>query len=131
VGLIVAYTVADIGGNDSHTWLGLVNSLAVAVVAPVAGAVSDLVGRRYVGLTGVLLIIAGMIVVGTAHSMSVAIGGMALAGAGSGLAQTVGVAGACEIAPVKNRGAYLGTIYLFFILMAPASAYGILPLGNS
>jgi hypothetical protein len=124
VELTVAYTVEDIGGNGSHTWLGIVNCLAVAAVSPVAGAVSDLVGRRYIGLSGVLLIIAGMIVVGTAHTMS--IGGMALAGVGSGLAQTVGVAGACEMVPVKHRGAYLGTIYLVFTPMAPASAYGIL-----
>lgn len=115
----------DIGGNDSRTWLGIVNCLAVAAVAPVAGAVSDLIGRRYIGLLGLLLIIAGMIVVGTAHSMPVGIGGMALAGVGSGLAQTVGVAGVCEMVPVRSRGKYLGIIYLFFIVMAPASAYGI------
>jgi MFS family permease len=123
---MIAYIVADIGGDDSHTWLGIVNCLAVAAVAPVAGAVSDLVGRRFIGLAGIALIMAGMIVLGTAHSMQVAIAGMAIAGVGSGLAQTMGVAGVCEMVPVKSRGKWLGSIYLVFTPMSPASAYGIL-----
>ena len=124
--LMVAYTVVDIGGDDSHTWLGIVNCLAVAAVAPVAGAISDLVGRRYIGLSGIVLIMVGMVVLGTAKSMEVAIAGMAIAGAGSGLAQTMGVAGVAEMVPVKSRGKWLGSIYLLFTPMSPASAYGIL-----
>ena len=49
----------------------------------------------------------GMLVVGTAHTMEVAIGGMAIAGAGAGLSELIGAAGVAELAPVRSRGKYI------------------------
>lgn len=104
----------------------MVYALSFAAVAPVAGAVSDLAGRRYLGLSGAAIVIAGLIVLGTAQRMEIGIAGMAITGAGAGIAQTISVAGVSEIVPAKHRGAYLGTIYMLFFSMAPASAYGII-----
>jgi len=103
----------------------LVHSLAFAAVAPFAGHVSDLVGRRYICLAATVIIIVGMVVVGTAHEMAVAIIGMGIAGMGGGIGGTVAVAGILEIVPVKMRGRYLGTVFLIFIPMGPSVAYGI------
>jgi MFS family permease len=93
-------------------------------VAPFAGAISDLIGRRYVSLLGALLVCIGMIIVGTAHKMSVAIGGMAVAGAGAGLSELIGAAGVSELAPVKHRGAYIGTVFLLILPFSASAAYG-------
>jgi MFS family permease len=120
-----ANTYNDIGGFAIRTWLPLVHSLAFAAVAPFAGHVSDLVGRRYIALGATTLIIIGMVVFGTAHAMDVAIIGMAIAGMGGGIGGTVGVAGILEIVPVKMRGRYLGTVFLHFLPMGPSVAYGI------
>jgi MFS family permease len=122
--LIAEDIYTDIGGAEVYTWLALVNSLALAAVAPFAGAVSDLIGRRYVALQGAGLIIIGMIVVGTAHRMPIAIAGMAISGVGAGLSQVVGLAGVAELVPVYHRGKYLGKIFLLFSPMAASSAYG-------
>jgi MFS family permease len=122
--LIAANIASDIGGESVYTWLAMVNSLTFAAVAPFAGAVSDLVGRRYVALLGAGLVITGMIVVGTAHHMPIAIGGMAISGVGAGLSQVVGLAGVAELVPVHHRGKYLGKIFLLFSPMAASSAYG-------
>jgi MFS family permease len=108
----------------------MVYALAFASLAPVAGSISDLVGRRYLGLSGAAMVITGLIVLGTAQRMEIGIAGMAITGAGAGIAQTISVAGISEIVPAKHRGAYLGTIYMLFFPMAPASAYGS-PLNNS
>lgn len=62
----------------------------MAATAPFAGAMSDLMGRRYASLLGALLVVVGMIIVGTAHRVNVAIGGMAIAGVGAGLAEVIG-----------------------------------------
>lgn len=120
----------DLGGPKIYTWLGMVYTLAFASLAPVAGSISDLVGRRYLGLLGAVMVTAGLIVLGTAQRMEIGIAGMAITGAGAGIAQTISVAGIAEIVPAKHRGAYLGTIYMLFFPMAPASAYGR-PLSNS
>lgn len=117
---------ASIGGSDSYTWLALVNALALAAVAPFAGHLSDLIGRRYLGIVGTAFVLIGMTVVGTAHDMSVAVGGMAMAGAGSGIAQVIGIAGVMEVVPVKMRARFLCTIYLLFSPMAPAPAYAVI-----
>jgi|SRR5579859_5879758 len=122
--LILAFIAVDLNGPNSYTWLGMVYALAFAAVAPIAGAVSDLVGRRNFALSGCLIVIAGLVVVGTANRMDIGIGGMAIVGAGAGISQTMSVAGIAEIVPAKHRGAYLGTIYMCFFPMAPASAYG-------
>ena len=119
-----ANTVDDIGGFSIRTWLPLVHSLAFAAVAPFAGHVSDLVGRRYIAIAATVIIIVGMVVVGTAHRMAVAIIGMALGGMGGGIGGTVAVAAVLEMVPVNMRGRYLGTIFLIFLPMAPSVAYG-------
>ena len=121
----VAYTVADIGGTTSYAWLAIANTLALAAVAPFAGAISDLIGRRYVALLGAGLVVIGMIIVGTAHQMDVAIGGMAIAGAGAGLSELIGAAGVAELAPVRSRGKYIGTIFLLILPFAASAAYGL------
>ncbi len=52
----------------------LANLLALAAVCPFVGSLSDLMGRRYVAILGACLIILGMIVASTAHSMNIFIG---------------------------------------------------------
>ena len=71
-----------------------------------------------------------MIVVGTAHRMPVAIGGMAVAGVGAGIAFPIGVAGIVELVPVDQRGLYLGTVYLVFTCVAASPAYGSYALSS-
>lgn len=102
--IVIAYTVADISGAGSQAWLGVANTLSVAAVSPIAGSVSDLIGRRHACLLASAFVCIGCIVVGTAHRIDVAIGGSAITGVGSGLAETVGTAALLELAPVKSRG---------------------------
>ena len=64
----------DIGGADRWTWFVLANLLALASVCPFVGSLSDLFGRRYVAISGASLIILGIIVASTAHSMNTFIG---------------------------------------------------------
>lgn len=68
-----------------------------------------------------------MIVVGTAQKIEVAIGGTALVGVGGGVAELIGFAGIAEMAPVRSRGKYLGTAFLFNLPFGAAQAYGIFP----
>lgn len=116
--------VADIGGEKSVAWLGTASVVATAAVAPFAGAMSDLVGRRYLALLGSAFIIIGMVVVGTAERMDVAIGGTTVAGVGGAFAELVGFAGIAELAPVRKRGTYLGTAFLFSLPFGACQTYG-------
>jgi MFS family permease len=123
---LLAYTVADIGGATSFAWVAISYTLALAAIAPFAGAISDFIGRRYVALLGCTLVMVGMVIVGTAHRMPVAIGGMSLVGTGAGLSEVIGTAGVAELAPVKSRGKYVGLIYTLIYPFAASAGYGIL-----
>jgi MFS family permease len=100
-------------------------TLSLAAVCPFAGAVSDLVGRRYAAMTGALLVVVGMIMVGFAKAINTAIGGMAITGVGAGLAEVIGTAGIAELAPVEGRGKYVGIAYALVLPFAASSGYGI------
>lgn len=122
---MVAYMVEDIGGQGSEAWVAISYTLSLAAICPFAGAVSDLMGRRYASLLGAGLVVVGMIIVGTAHRINVAIGGMAIAGVGAGLAELIGTAGVAELAPVESRGKYIGLIYTMILPFAASSGYGL------
>ena len=74
LGGIPPYIYGDLGGTDRWVWFVLANLLALAAVCPFVGALSDLMGRRYVALAGASFIILGMIVCSTAHTMNTFIG---------------------------------------------------------
>ena len=73
-GGVVPEIYGDIGGVDRWIWMIIGNLIALAALCPFTGALSDLMGRRYVALTGSTLIIIGMIVSSTAKTMNDMIG---------------------------------------------------------
>lgn len=125
--LILAYIIEDIGGESSFAWIGMANTLATAAVAPFVGAISDLIGHRYVGLLGSILVIMGLITIGVAQTIEVCIGGSALLGVGAALAEIVGTVGILEMATVKHRGYYIACAFLFILPWAPSQTYGTFP----
>ena len=119
---------AEIGGHKSVAWVGMANTLATAATAPFAGSICDLIGRRHVVLLGLMFIMAGMTMVGTAQRMEVAIGGIAITGVGAGLAELVASAGVMELVPVRARGKYVGLLSLMYLPVTGCQAYGCPPL---
>lgn len=81
-----------------------------AAVCPFVGSLSDLMGRRYVALTGGGLIILGMIICSTTHSMNIFIGGMTFAGVGAGINELTALAATSELAPTRKRGKYVAVL---------------------
>lgn len=122
--LTLAYIVADIGGKDSYVWLAMANLIAAAAVSPAAGTISDLFGRRYIALCGSAMVAIGMIIVGVSGRIEVAIGGMVIAGVGTGFAEIVGISGIAEIAPAKSRGMYVGAAFLMVLPFGGCAVYG-------
>jgi MFS family permease len=73
-GGIPPYIYGDIGGADRWIWFVLANLLALAAICPFVGALSDLLGRRYVAMLGSVLVMVGCIVCATAKVMNIFIG---------------------------------------------------------
>ncbi|EXJ70152.1 uncharacterized protein A1O5_06220 [Cladophialophora psammophila CBS 110553] len=71
VGGALSLITADINATEGEAWLGVSNSLAVAVVAPFCGCLQDLFGRRNVALAGCVLVIVGSVVMGTRRVLQI------------------------------------------------------------
>jgi MFS family permease len=89
-------------------------------VCPFVGSLSDLIGRRYVALIGSSFIIIGVIVASTAKKMNPFIAGMAIAGAGAGIAELTALAVTSELAPTRKRGKYVSILVFTIIPFCPS-----------
>lgn len=110
----------DIGGTDRWTWFVLANLLALAAVCPFVGSLSDLMGRRYVAIMGAVLIIVGVTIASTAHTMNIFIAGMAIAGAGAGINELTALAVTSELAPTRKRGKYVAILVFTIVPFCPS-----------
>jgi MFS family permease len=84
---------------------------------------SDLFGRKNIGMAAFVLIIIGNVVCATAPSMNVFIIGSVLMGIGAGLGELISLAVTGEIAPTKNRGIYIGGMIMTILPFCPAVLY--------
>ncbi|KAK4232363.1 major facilitator superfamily domain-containing protein, partial [Podospora fimiseda] len=125
------YIYRDIGGTSSWVWFVSANLLATAAVAPFVGALSDLLGRRWVAMIGSLLIIVGQAVCGSAHSIAIFILGMGISGMGTGINELTALAGTAELVPVAKRGYYISLLILTMLPFMPSVMYAQLIASES
>ncbi|KAL2068995.1 hypothetical protein VTL71DRAFT_15333 [Oculimacula yallundae] len=119
-GGVPPYIYGELGGVDRWVWFVLANLLALAAVCPFVGALSDLVGRRWVAISGGMFIVIGMIVCSTAHTMNTFIAGMALAGVGAGINELTALAATSELAPTAKRGKYVAILVFTILPFCPS-----------
>ena len=77
-GSVLPRIYSDIGGADRYVWFVIGYLIPNAALCPFVGALSDIFGRRYVGMLGQVLLILGPIITTTAHTMNIAIGNSTL-----------------------------------------------------
>ena len=71
----------------------MLTSNRITAVAPFVGYLQDLIGRREITLVGSVIIMVGIVLVGTAHSFGQGVAGMALGGAGAAICELTALAG--------------------------------------
>lgn len=92
-GGMLSYMVADLGNASGAVWLPVCNTLVLAAVSPFAGYLQDLFGRRHITLFGSVMIMVGIVLVGTAHTFAQGIVGMCLSGGGAAIGELTALAG--------------------------------------
>jgi EmrB/QacA subfamily drug resistance transporter len=110
--------VGELGGVEHQLWVGTGYVLAAAVVMPVLGRLSDLVGRRRVLTVALLVFVAGSIVGGVAPTMEMVIVARVLQGLGGGGLLIVVQAVVADIVAPSRRALVLSVIGAVFAAAA-------------
>ncbi|MBA2871956.1 EmrB/QacA subfamily drug resistance transporter [Anoxybacillus calidus] len=85
VGTALPRIVGELGGLGVMAWLTTAYMLSSTAVVPIAGKLADLVGRKSVYVTGLIIFIVGSALCGMADSMNQLIFFRALQGIGGGV----------------------------------------------
>ncbi|KAK7062039.1 lactose permease [Favolaschia claudopus] len=107
---------ADSGGGVGSTTAIIfgIYSIGSIVAVPVAGPVTDRLGRRGGMFIGALIIIIGSVTVTTAKHVNALLGGRFVLGLGVGIVQTASPSYVVEMAPPQWRGRLTGLFNTFY-----------------
>lgn len=85
VGTAMPKIVGDLGGLSMMTWLTTAYLLTSTTIVPIAGKLSDLLGRRVVYIAGLIIFIGASALCGMAHNMTELIIYRGIQGIGGGI----------------------------------------------
>ena len=107
--------IGDLGltlpdGLDDAAWIVNVYLIAFVAIMPIAGRISDVVGRRRTFVAAYVLFIIGTIVIPTASSMGPFLVGRVLTAIGGGAMVPVALAVIGDVYPERSRSRALGTL---------------------
>ena len=107
--------ISDLGlvlpdGLDDAAWIVNVYLIAFVAVMPIAGRISDVVGRRRTFVAAYVLFIIGSIVIPSASTMGPFLVGRVLTAIGGGAMVPVALAVVGDVYPPQSRARALGTL---------------------
>ena len=92
IGATVTFIETDLNVGSNTTWLLIGGNLAFACVAPCAGYLQDIFGRRTALIVGSLGNILGAILTGAANGFAMAITGLIISGIGGAIGELTATA---------------------------------------
>ncbi|WP_278235788.1 MDR family MFS transporter [Isoptericola sp. AK164] len=112
----------ELGAFEQVPWLFSSYLLAQAVSTPLAGRLSDIVGRKRAILAGVGLFFLGSVLCGAAWSMGALVAGRVLQGLGAGAVMPVSQTIAADIYTLEERArtqGYLASVWAISSVVGP------------
>jgi EmrB/QacA subfamily drug resistance transporter len=100
--------VGDLNGLSHLSWVVTAYLLATTVTTPMWGKLGDLLGRKYLFQTSIVIFLVGSALCGIANSMFALIAFRALQGIGGGGLMVLAQASIADVVPPRERGKYQG-----------------------
>ncbi|MCA9846386.1 MAG: MFS transporter [Dehalococcoidia bacterium] len=113
--------VAELGGIEYYSWIGVAALLSSAVIVPIVGKLSDLFGRKPFYLSGIAVFLAGAVVAGAAPNFGILILARILQGFGMGTIMALSQTIIGDLIPPRERGKYQGLM---------GAAFGVASVGG-
>lgn len=114
VGTAMPRIVGELGGLGVMTWLTTAYMLSSTAIVPIAGKLADLLGRKSVYITGLLIFMAGSALCGMATSMTQLIIFRALQGIGGGIMMPMAMIIIGDIFTGEQRAKWQGVFGAIF-----------------
>ncbi len=108
VGTAMPRIIADLGGFSHYTWITTSYIITSAVAIPIVGKLTDMYGRKYFYIGGLIIFMLASVLCGISNTMSQLIIFRGLQGIGAGvmIANAFTVIG--DLFPPQERGKYQG-----------------------
>lgn len=98
----------DLHGLNRLSWVATAYLLTSAITTPIYGKISDLIGRKKIFQSAIVIFLIGSMLCGVSQSMSQLIAARALQGIGAGGLMSLVLAIVGDIIPPRQRGKYMG-----------------------
>ncbi len=117
VGVALPKITSELGGLDKLSWVVTAYLLTSTAATPLWGKISDLVGRRPIFQSAIVVFLIGSVICGFASPIAgwlnlpgidVMIGGRAIQGLGGGGLMSLALAVIGDVIPPRERGKYQG-----------------------
>lgn len=112
--------VGELDGVADMLWVNTAYLLAGTVTMPVVGRLSDLLGRKPLLVTGLLVFVAGSVLGGLATSIDVLVAARTVQGLGAGGMIILVQAVVADAVPARERAPYLSAVAAVFAVAAVA-----------
>ncbi|MCH8817255.1 MAG: MFS transporter [Chloroflexi bacterium] len=110
VGTALPRIISDLGGFDRFTWVTTSYIVASTAVIPLAGAVADVYGRKWLYVAGLVVFLVGSVLAGSAGTMNMLIAFRAIQGVGAGVMMALAFVTIADMFPPAERAKYTGLI---------------------
>lgn len=112
--------VGELHGVEQMPWVITAFILASTIMMPIYGKLSDLLGRKPLLLTAIVLFMVGSVIGGLAMSMDWLIFARVIQGLGGGGLMILSQATIADVIPARERGKYMGIMGGVFALSSVA-----------
>jgi EmrB/QacA subfamily drug resistance transporter len=106
--------VGDLGGFTHYTWLTTSYVVMSTVVLPIVGKLTDMYGRKYFYIAGIIIFILGSLLSGLSQTMLQIIIFRGFQGIGAGIMMVNAFTVIGDLYPPAERGKYIGFISVVF-----------------
>ena len=110
--------IADLKGFEHYTWVSTAYLLTYTAAMPIVGRLTDMYGRKWFYIIGIVIFLLGSALCGLSHSMTQLIICRGFQGIGAGVMMANAVIVIGDLFPPSERGKYQGLTMAVFGLAA-------------
>jgi EmrB/QacA subfamily drug resistance transporter len=114
VGTAMPRIISDLGGFSHYTWITTAYIITSAVTIPIIGKLTDMYGRKYFYLGGLILFILASVLCGLSNTMNQIIIFRGIQGVGAGVMMANAFTVIGDLFPPAERGKYQGFMSAVF-----------------